>query len=91
MGRVMYARCDWVDLDWQTGRCSQQATTVLVGGCIDGHTHEIVLCIDHTSAWELAAHNNNVFCEHQYCENHIIGWEKENIGKAAQWLKHHHT
>jgi|HubBroStandDraft_2_1064218.scaffolds.fasta_scaffold1396398_1 hypothetical protein len=87
----MYARCDWVDIDWHNNRCSQQATAILVAGCIEAHTHDIVLCLTHTNAWESAAHNDSVYCENINCENTIIGWEKANIGKAAKWLKHHHT
>jgi len=87
----MYARCDWVDLDWHNSRCHREATNLIVNGCLEHHIYEILLCLTHTNAWETAAHNDSVYCEHQNCELNIIGWEKTTIGRADQWLKHHHT
>lgn len=85
-----YVRCEYWNPHHETKtsrayatRCNDEATHVVIYGCIDLHIYEKAYCPEHLYAWESMVYDQKGYCPFPPCPGLIELWEKIPIGQVT--------
>jgi hypothetical protein len=78
-------QCMW-DVDettWKQGRpCRKNVNYVILGGCLDQHIGNYMVCSTHAQSWIRCYLNKQIICGQGVCSNHVAEYEITQIEKV---------
>lgn len=87
---MMYIQCEWLNSPSSvSGRqCANKGVYVILYGCLQLHTAEIIFCAQHATDWEEMAAETKAFCPNNYCSNYVDLFTRVNIEAVTYtWLQ----